>query len=75
MLCVLVTTIVLGAAITMLSLNITSYSPPSGYQVSDLPVPEISDPKDVLIKVHAASINPIDVKKASGMLKMALKDG
>jgi len=28
----------------------------------------------VLIKVHAAGINPIDVKKASGVLKLALKD-
>ena len=42
--------------------------------LSDLPKPEISNPKDVLIKVHAASINPIDVKKASGMLKMAVRD-
>ncbi|KAJ5472612.1 hypothetical protein N7530_006613 [Penicillium desertorum] len=58
----------------MLSLNIPSYSKPSGYQVSDLPKPELSDPKDVIIKVHAASINPIDVKKADGMLKLALKD-
>lgn len=58
----------------MLSLNTTAYSPPSGFQVSDLPKPEISGPKDVLIKVHAASINPIDVKKASGMLKMAVRD-
>lgn len=58
----------------MRSLNTTSYSAPSGYQVSDLPAPKISDPRDVLIKVHAASINPIDVKKASGMLKMALND-
>lgn len=58
----------------MLSLNIPSYSKPSGYQVSELPKPELSDPKDVVIKVHAASINPIDVKKADGMLKLALKD-
>ena len=58
----------------MLSLNIPSYSKPSGYQVSELAKPELSDPKDVIIKVHAASINPIDVKKADGMLKLALKD-
>ncbi|CAP86014.1 hypothetical protein E8E15_007368 [Penicillium rubens] len=58
----------------MLSLNIPSYSKPSGYQVSELPKPELSDPKDVVIKVHAASINPIDVKKADGMLKLAAKD-
>lgn len=58
----------------MLSLNIPSYSKPSGYQVSELAKPELSDPKDVIIKVHAASINPIDVKKADGMLKLAMKD-
>ncbi|KGO71314.1 Alcohol dehydrogenase superfamily, zinc-type [Penicillium italicum] len=58
----------------MLSLNIPSYSKPSGYQLSELAKPEISDPKDVIIKVHAASINPIDVKKADGMLKLAVKD-
>lgn len=58
----------------MLSLNIPSYSKPSGYQVSELAKPELSDPKDVIIKVHAASINPIDVKKADGMLKLAVKD-
>ncbi|KAB8231569.1 NADP-dependent oxidoreductase [Aspergillus alliaceus] len=58
----------------MLSLNIPSYSDPSGYILSDLPKPEITDSKDVVIKVHAASVNPVDVKKADGVLKMALKD-
>lgn len=58
----------------MLSLNTTKYSPPSGYQVSDLPKPVLDDRNDVIIKVHTASINPIDVKKASGILKMGLKD-
>ncbi|CAI7668858.1 unnamed protein product [Penicillium bialowiezense] len=58
----------------MLSLNVTAYSDPSGYQLSELAKPELSDPKDVIIKVHAASINPIDVKKADGMLKLAAKD-
>ena len=58
----------------MLSVNILAYSSPSEYQVSELPKPELSDPNDVLIKVHAAGINPIDVKKASGVLKLALKD-
>lgn len=58
----------------MLSLNVPSYSDPSGYILSDLPKPEITDSKDVVIKVHAASVNPVDVKKADGVLKMALKD-
>ena len=36
----------------------------------DLAVPKITNPDDVLIKVAAASINPIDVKLASGVAKM-----
>jgi NADPH:quinone reductase-like Zn-dependent oxidoreductase len=58
----------------MLSLNTPTYSPPSGYQLSELPKPVLRDSNDVLIKVHAASINPIDVKKASGVLKRGIKD-
>lgn len=58
----------------MLLLNTLFYSSPSDYVVSDLPKPQIDDPKDVMVRVHAASINPIDVKKADGALKMALKD-
>ncbi|KAJ5656424.1 hypothetical protein N7507_008374 [Penicillium longicatenatum] len=58
----------------MLSLNIPSYSKPSGYQLSELPTPKLSTDTDVLIKVHAASINPIDVKRAGGALKQAVKD-
>jgi NADPH:quinone reductase-like Zn-dependent oxidoreductase len=58
----------------MLSLNTPTYSPPSGYQVSELPKPELKGGNEVLIKVHTASINPIDVKKASGILKRGIKD-
>ncbi|KAI2081174.1 hypothetical protein LOZ36_006269 [Ophidiomyces ophidiicola] len=58
----------------MLSLHINSYSPPSGYQVSELPKPELNGPKDVIIKVHAASINPVDVKKADGMMKLLVTE-
>ncbi|KAJ5666100.1 uncharacterized protein N7477_008548 [Penicillium maclennaniae] len=38
------------------------------------PVPKIDSPKDILIRTHAASINPIDVKKASGASKLVFKD-
>lgn len=58
----------------MLSLNISSYSKPSEYQVSKLPSPSLVDSKDVIVKVYAASINPIDVKRADGALKLAVKD-
>ncbi|KAJ5306484.1 hypothetical protein N7508_005499 [Penicillium antarcticum] len=58
----------------MLSINIPHYTNPSGYQLSKLPKPELRSAQDVIIKVHAASINPIDVKRAGGALKMAMKD-
>jgi hypothetical protein len=51
-------------------LSCPSYSPPSGYQVSEPHKPELNDEKYVIINVHAASINHIDVKRASGVLKI-----
>ncbi|KAJ5305178.1 uncharacterized protein N7443_004838 [Penicillium atrosanguineum] len=58
----------------MLSINIPQHTTPDSYQLSEVPVPKIDSPKDILIKTYAASINPIDVKKASGASKLALKD-
>ncbi|KAL2843277.1 chaperonin 10-like protein [Aspergillus pseudodeflectus] len=58
----------------MLSIGINSHGKPSEYQLLEFPRPEIRDPTDVLIKVHAASVNPVDLKKADGIFKMALKD-
>ncbi|KAG6004675.1 hypothetical protein E4U21_000830 [Claviceps maximensis] len=52
----------------------TTYSDPSGYQLSSVPRPEVTDPSDVVVRVHASSINPIDVKKASGLMKVLVKD-
>lgn len=40
----------------------------------DLPKPELKDPKDVIIAVHAGSVNPIDVKYAGGAMKMVVSD-
>ncbi|KAF8545150.1 chaperonin 10-like protein [Trichophaea hybrida] len=50
----------------MRSLAIPSYTTPQNYTVTTVPVPSIISPTDVIIKVHAASINPADVKIASG---------
>jgi NADPH:quinone reductase-like Zn-dependent oxidoreductase len=58
----------------MLSITVPSFSKPSGYQLTQSPKPVISAESDVVIKVHAASINPIDVKKADGVMKMILKE-
>jgi NADPH:quinone reductase-like Zn-dependent oxidoreductase len=54
----------------MQSYHIKDYSQPQGYELGQLPRPEIENATEVLIKVHAASVNPIDVKMASGAVKM-----
>ena len=58
----------------MRSVYITEHTAPGQYQLGDVPSLVVEKPNDILIKVHAASINPIDVKKASGATKMVLKD-
>ncbi|KAL2839486.1 chaperonin 10-like protein [Aspergillus pseudoustus] len=58
----------------MQSVGITSHGKPSEFQLLTFPRPEITDPTDVIIKVHAASVNPVDLKKADGIFKLALKD-
>lgn len=52
----------------------TTYSDPAGYQLSSVPRPQVTDPSDVVVRVHASSINPIDVKKASGLMKLVAED-
>ncbi|KAI5776731.1 chaperonin 10-like protein, partial [Geopyxis carbonaria] len=55
---------------TMLALVApTGYTAPSGFTVATIPTPTLT-PDSVLIRVHASSINPIDLKKASGATKM-----
>ena len=59
----------------MLAIVAPSYCDPSGYVLSTtVAKPVLTDPSDVIIRVHAASVNPIDVKLASGLFKMALTD-
>jgi 2-desacetyl-2-hydroxyethyl bacteriochlorophyllide A dehydrogenase len=47
---------------------IYSYGKPEVFQIQDMPVPEIKA-NEVLIKVYASSVNPIDWKLRQGMLK------
>ncbi|KAJ5679153.1 hypothetical protein N7462_007397 [Penicillium macrosclerotiorum] len=61
-------------ATEMLAITAPEYTDPSGYQLSTVPCPTVTDAKDVLVRVHAASINPVDVKKADGIFKMAVKE-
>lgn len=58
----------------MLSVTAPTYTNPSQYQLSTLPRPVVTDKKDVVIQVHAASVNPVDVKKAAGIFKIAVKE-
>jgi hypothetical protein len=54
----------------MESWHLNDYAQPQGYELGQLSRPEIENATEVLIKVHAASVNPIDVKMASGAVKM-----
>lgn len=54
---------------TMRSLAAAKYCEPNGYEFLDIPVPKDLKPDEILIKVHASSINPADVKLASGAVK------
>ncbi|KAL4807988.1 chaperonin 10-like protein [Aspergillus unguis] len=58
----------------MLSITIPEHTTPDHYELSEVPSLAVEQPTDILIKVHAASINPIDLKKASGATKLVLKD-
>jgi NADPH:quinone reductase-like Zn-dependent oxidoreductase len=53
----------------MRSLVIDSYTLPENYKISTFPVPPLSSPKDVIVRVEAACINPGDVKLAMGSFK------
>lgn len=57
----------------MRALAIPSFGKPSTYGLASVPTPQITQPDEVLIKIHAASVNPIDIKVAEGALKIAYK--
>ncbi|EHK18443.1 uncharacterized protein TRIVIDRAFT_159016 [Trichoderma virens Gv29-8] len=58
----------------MLAVTAPAYTDPSRYELSKVPQPIVTEDTDVIIRVHAASINPVDVKKAAGVFKLAVKD-
>lgn len=57
-----------------MSLNISSDSKQLVYRVSESSQPCLVDFKDVIVKVYAASMNPIDVKRAAGALKIPIEN-
>ncbi|PHH91698.1 hypothetical protein CDD83_10615 [Cordyceps sp. RAO-2017] len=58
----------------MLSVTAPTFTDPSRYELSKMPRPTVTEKTDVVIRVHAASINPVDVKKADGVFRMAMKE-
>ncbi|EGZ20765.1 hypothetical protein PHYSODRAFT_313288 [Phytophthora sojae] len=52
----------------------TKYGGPAVLQTGDQPEPELRGPKDVVVKVHAVALNPIDYKRRQGVLKMLLQE-
>lgn len=58
----------------MLAITSPKYSDPSGYELSEITRPTVTKPDDVVVQVHAASINPVDVKIAAGAFKQLLSE-
>jgi NADPH:quinone reductase-like Zn-dependent oxidoreductase len=54
---------------TMRSLCVHAYGTPADFGIADVPLPKITAPDQVLIRVHAASINPVDMEVAGGDFK------
>merc|ERR1712000_331266 len=61
-------------AATMLAITAPSFTDPSKYELSTVARPIITEQTDVVLRVHAASINPVDVKKAAGVFKQAVQE-
>lgn len=58
------------------ALLVPSYGPPSSYTVSTLPTPSLdsSNSHDLLVKVHAAALNPGDIWVANGQFRYVMAD-
>lgn len=58
----------------MQAIAISNFSDPSGYELMSLRRPTIQKPDEIIIKVHSASVNPVDLKKANGIFKLAIPE-
>lgn len=54
---------------TMRSLAVPRYCEPAEYEVMELPVPDIRSPHEVLVQVHAASLNTGDTQAVGGDMR------
>jgi alcohol dehydrogenase len=57
--------------IYMKAMTIKQYGKTIPLELTDLPIPDMGE-QDVLVEIHAASINPIDFKIRDGKVKMLL---
>src|SRR5689334_18333933 len=57
----------------MKAFGIDRYGGPEVLTLRDYPEPE-PGPTDVLVEIHAASVNPVDFKIRSGGVKVLVKD-
>lgn len=58
----------------MLAVTVPKFASPSAYTLSGVDVPTITEPDERLIKVHAASINPIDVHMANDKSRFTISE-
>jgi NADPH2:quinone reductase len=56
---------------TMKALRFEKYGPPSVLSIQELQVPDLA-PGQALVELHAAAINPSDVKNVAGVFKASL---
>lgn len=57
---------------TMRSLVAPKYCLPMEWEIADMPVPTIKDPRDILVKMHAGSIMTGDTQVARGSSRFLL---
>lgn len=56
----------------MRALVASKYCRPDGYEIAQLLLPELTEPNQVLIRMHAAAMQAGDCQFASGRAKMLL---
>lgn len=59
---------------TMRALGARKYTKMSGLEILDVPVPDIQDPKQMLIKMHAAGFATGDANIIAGKMKTLVGD-
>jgi len=57
---------------TMRAAVIDAYGPPENLRVGDVPRPS-PGPRDLLIRVHASSVNPVDTKQRLGIQRVVVR--